>query len=194
MLAGLVLLLACGAAHAAINFVAASTNIANASSISLSSPTGTSTGDLMLAVVASRGGASVTAPLGWSTALSPQTVDAGVLTVAMFYRVRAAGDAASFSFSLSSSELVAGTLLAFSGVDSAAPVLSALGTVAGASTSSPSATGFSTTVANAMLVAVFAQSNGNNSMTPPTGIPTIARASSGTPATGSSSFAGPSPS
>ncbi len=31
-------------------------------------------------------------------------------------------------------------------------------------------------------------------MTPPTGIPTIARASSGTPATGSSSFAGPSPS
>ena len=170
MLAGLALLVACGAAHAAIAFVAASTNTANASSISLSSPAGTSTGDLLLAVVASRGGTSVSAPSGWSAALTPQTVDAGVLTVAVFYRVRAASDAASFSFSLSSSERVAGTMLAFSGVDSTAPVLNALGTVAGASTSSPSATGFSTTVANAMLVAVFAQSQGSNTMTPPTGM------------------------
>ena len=170
MLAGLALLVACGAAHAAIDFVAASTSTANASSISLTSPAGTSTGDLMLAVVASRGGTSVSAPLGWSAALTPQTVDAGVLTVATFYRVRAASDGASFSFSLSSSGRVAGTMLSFSGVDSAAPVLNALGTVAGASTSSPSATGFSTTVANAMLVAVFAQSQGSNTMTPPTGM------------------------
>ena len=159
-----------GTVHAAISFVAATTVIADAGSISLTSPATASAGDLMLAVISSRGGSTITPPTGWSAALSPQAQDGATLTVAVFYRVRAAGDGASFSFSLSSSNRVAASMLAFSGVDSAAPIAAALGTVAGASTSSITANGVTTPAANSMLVGVFAQSNGNHSMTPPSGM------------------------
>lgn len=154
-------------ARAAIDFVAATSNDNNGTSLSLAVPPGALANDLLVATIVSRGSGSVSAS-GWTQA--SVAIDGSTVRMTVLYRVRQAGDAASVTFSLSSGNRLAGTLAAFRDVDTASPIAAALASVAGGATSTITATGTNVPVNNAVVVASFAQANGNAALTLGTGL------------------------
>ncbi|MFD2091828.1 hypothetical protein [Blastococcus deserti] len=121
-------------------------------SLTLVTPTGTSSGDVLVAQVANRYGAygGLTAPAGWT--LLGRTTSGSAVTSAMFWRVATAAEPTSATFGLvgSSGVQMVGGIAAYRGVSTSDPV-NAFGTAigAGATASTPSVT---TTRAGTMLV------------------------------------------
>src|SRR5690349_15810347 len=93
-------LLAPGAAHAAIAFRAAGTaeTGAGATTLTLSAPAGVASGDVMIATV-NTVGALPTAPSGWNT-ITTTTNPGWVGNVVTYYKVAGASEPASYSWGL----------------------------------------------------------------------------------------------
>jgi MSHA biogenesis protein MshQ len=154
-------------ARAAIDFVAATSNDNNGTSLTLAVPPGALANDVLVATIVSRGNGSVSAS-GWTQATV--ATDGSTARMTVLYRVRQAGDPASVTVSLSNGNRLAGTLAAFRDVDTASPIAAAQASVAGGATSTITATGTNVPVNNAVIVASFAQANGNVTLTPGTGL------------------------
>ena len=100
-----------GIAFRAVSF---GSNNASTTSINLARPTGTLTGDVMLALLDVRGTSTVTAPAGW-TLIRTDTYTAS-LRMHAYWRVATGSDPTSWTWTFSGSRLAAGAIHAYSGV------------------------------------------------------------------------------
>ncbi|MEO6597803.1 MAG: Ig-like domain-containing protein, partial [Planctomycetota bacterium] len=92
-------------------------------SLAISTPAGTTAGDVMIASIAVRPNtAAITVPGGWTLVRRVDTSSGNGNSLAVYLRVAAAGDAASHTWVFSSSTGSAGGIATFRGVDTASPV------------------------------------------------------------------------
>ena len=144
----------------------------SASAITMDRPPGTLAGDVLIAVVDARlpGSASITAPSGWYL-LRRKGIEGGTSTAlsqALYYRVAGLLEPSSYTWYFQRKTGAAGAVLAYGGVDVAAPIADHAGQVQSNSTSivAPSVT---TTEPEAGLLAFFGTGEANR-ITPPSGM------------------------
>ncbi len=138
------------------------------SSLTIARPIAVVEGHVMLAQVATRLGSwmVITAPAGWQ--LVERRDNGTSLAQAIYYKVAGAAEPASYTWSFNFSDRAAGGIAAYSGVDASDPILvSGSATGSGTSIVAPSIT---TTVDGARLVGFYANANGNNTFTAPSGM------------------------
>lgn len=91
-------------------------------SLSISNPAGTVQGDVLLARIVNRNnvGAVVTPPSGWTLIRSDQS--ASQIKAWVFYKVAGSSEPSSYAFGIDLASYIAGSIVAFSGVDNANPI------------------------------------------------------------------------
>jgi hypothetical protein len=154
VLIALILALTAGRADGAISLRAASSanNTTGSTTLAITKPIGVVQGDVMVASITAAGTGTVTAPSGW-TAIK-NTTQGTVLRQAVYYKVATASEAASYSWSLTTSRSAAGGIIAYSGVNQTVPIdASATGTAASGNAVAPSIT---TSAANDLVIAAAA--------------------------------------
>jgi YD repeat-containing protein len=156
------------ASSIALRAATSASNGAGATSLTLTKPTGTVEGDVMVAQVAVAGGSgtSTATPSGW-TKIDGKNNSTSVRSVA-YYRVATATEPASWSFGFGSSQDAAGGIAAYSGVK-AASVVNAFASGTASSTTAHPAPSVSTTEAGTMVVAMFGLKQGIT-LSPPEGM------------------------
>ena len=115
-------------------------------------PSGTVSGDVLLASVALRSTTAITAPAGWTLVrVDPR---ATIFRQAVYVHVAGGAEPASYTWTFASARPAVGTIAAYSGVDSANPIVahSGIDSAGSASITAPSLT---TTVPNTRLVGFF---------------------------------------
>ncbi len=155
---------------AAITFVGATGVVSSTNtSLSFSAPAGTAAGDLMLVQLSVRGGTAttLTAPSGWT--LLRRDNNGSILAQAVYYKFATATEPASTTWGISPNNRAVGAIIAYRGVDTAAPINASGGQI-NAFSLSVTAPSVTTTVANARLVGFFGTTNGNTSFTSPSGM------------------------
>jgi hypothetical protein len=116
------------AAPAAPTLRAASTsqNSASAAALTLAKPQGVASGDVLVAAVAARlgSGSAVSQPSGWRLIRRDDCSGPSqtVLAQAIYYKVATASEPSSYTFTFQASTGSAGSVLVYSGVDTANPV------------------------------------------------------------------------
>jgi len=169
-LIALAALIAAPAALAQITFVSESAPLPSSSAVNTVTaplPGGVVANDVMLALVAYRGGNTInvaSVPAGWTAVTS--TNDGALLGMRLYQKVAGGSEPASYAWTLSGSDRAAVAILAFRGVDTSSPILTFGTRINGASTSltAPSIT---PGVANSMLAAFWGAINGNLTFSAP---------------------------
>ncbi len=150
-------------AHATPTVRAAITPVfANSASVTISSPTSTVVGDLLIAQIAVSSGATITTPVGWT--LLVNTANGSSLRQAIYWRLAAVAGANSFSWVLSASGRNGGAMLAISAgtFDSSMPIDN--GAIASSgSSASPNTAALSVLTADSLVLAAFGSNRGNQS-------------------------------
>src|SRR5262245_26055167 len=106
-------------------FVSASSSAssANATTLTLNRPVGAGAGHVLVATVAVRVPTAVTAPPGWTSVLQTTCSSSSThITQAVFVRAASVAEPVTYAFSTATATGAAGTVAAYSGVDSAQPV------------------------------------------------------------------------
>lgn len=138
----------------------ASATMSGSGTLSVSKPTGTATGDLMLAFI--MGGTTAQgASTGWNTTVPSFTFSGSSAHGSLLSRVAQAGDGASFSFTTLPS------FCSISIVTIRGGLLGSSSTATGSS-STASTPSITTTAANSLVLAFFGFSAGGTTCTPPT--------------------------
>jgi RHS repeat-associated protein len=124
-------------------------------SITVTKPSGTVAGDVMVAGIVANGGSGVTitAPAGWVLQRTENQLTS--TATAVFTKVAGASEPASYAFTLSASKLVVGSISTYTGVDTANPVDGAGGANSGTSSTAISAPSVTTTTSNTRVIAVW---------------------------------------
>ena len=166
ILAGLLLLVAAQPALAAIAYESHTTAVLGTdnSSLTINVPSGTVTGDLLLAAIATDSAETVATPAGWTL------VDRGnntEVTLAVFYRFAPATVPASYTFSwgTGNNEQATGAMFRFTGVNATTP-LDTAATYAGAASATPTAPTITTVTNGARIVRIFAADDDDLNGTP----------------------------
>lgn len=148
-------------ANAAIAYRATSTaeNGGGSTQLSLTAPTGTTAGDIMIAMVTTRYGASgfTTAPNGWTLIAEPYELS-GTISADMYYAAYSTVGAGPYVFTFPSAK-AAGVVVSYSGVDQANPIDANTGAY-NASSSTITAQSITTAQPNDMLVGMYATATG----------------------------------
>ncbi len=129
-------------------------------------PSGTVSGDVLLASVALRSTTAITAPAGWTLVrVDPR---ATVFRQAVYVHVAGGAEPASYTWTFASARPAVGTIAAYSGVDGANPIVahSGIDSAGSASITAPSLT---TTVPDTRLVGFFGIV-GTTTIGPPAGM------------------------
>jgi hypothetical protein len=156
-----------GGGGGAIEFRSASSGRnANATTLLIDKPSGVGEGDVMIAAIVIGGIPNTTPPTGWQ-AVRTDSKGKGLRQIA-YVKVAGASEPESYTWTFSSSHAAVGGILAFTGVDSGAPV-DVSGGRANAKSSSITAPSVTTTVANAMVVGLFGI-KGRGTIAPPAGM------------------------
>jgi hypothetical protein len=92
-----------------------------ATNLVLTLPSSVSSGDIMIAVVALDGRASITAPGGWTLVIDTDHVTAGRIRTAIYYRFHD-GSESNPTFTLGASKKSSGAITAYSGIDTTTPL------------------------------------------------------------------------
>lgn len=164
-----------------------------ATTVVVSKPTSTATDDVMVAVIAVRGGTAVTGVTspGWTQINTLASGTSSGVRSAAFYRVATALESSSYTFTLApaTSQKASGIIVSYSGVDTASPIDASNVQANATATTTMTAPSITTTVANTMLVALYSVAantnlNAGSSMTirssiNATGSPTTGRSTSG---------------
>ena len=87
----------------------------SATSLSLDKPSGVASGDLLLAGIYVTGSPTITPPSGWTLLRSTSKAY-------IYDKLAGSSEASSYTWSLSSAQTIGGSVLAYSGIDSAAPI------------------------------------------------------------------------
>ena len=137
--------------------------------LSISTPTGTATGDVMIAAIGfNNSSATITAPAGWTLVRRTNNSSTTSNSLAAYRRTAVAGEPASHSFAVAGGNFLVGGIQSFSGVDTANPIDVENGqtTPSGTAHDTPNVT---TTTANAMLVTSHTYAS-SNTWTPAAGL------------------------
>jgi MSHA biogenesis protein MshQ len=166
-------MLAGTAAQAQITVVGVSTPKPSSSpvnSVTAHAVAGTAAGDLLIALVAVRGGTGVkiATPAGWTLV---ERIDSGTrVAQAVYVRVVAAAEPASHTWTFSPARRAAVALLAVRGADTANPVAAHSGQATIRRSRSIVAPSIVPGVANTLLVGLYSVNFGNHAWTPPPGM------------------------
>jgi hypothetical protein len=139
---------------------------AEATTLVLPAPPGVAAGDVMVAVVSSRGNPTITPPAGWTQV----RVDTNGFEMrqGVYYKV-AGAEPASYTFTLSQTQAAAGGIAAYSGVNTATPIDVSNGVVSAPKATAINAPSVTTTGAGDRVIGFFGMAN-NTSVTPPQGL------------------------
>jgi hypothetical protein len=149
---------------AEITFRGATSNVSpSTASLQLTTPTGTTAGDALLAGVSVRGKPSIKAPAGWMLVLKTQA--ANTMTQAVYLRIAGGSEPATATWTFSKAVGAAGGMLAYAGVDATAP-LDIVGGQANPASTAITAPSVTTTAAGDVLVGFFGIA-GATTITPP---------------------------
>jgi len=130
--------------------VAAGTNGAGTSTLTISTPAGTSSGDVMIAhVVVRTAGNAITPPAGWKLVLRQDSSSS--ISTASYVHVAGSSEPASYTWSFGTAGQASGGIASYMGVNTTAPV-DASHAQYNASTSNVDNSGVTTTTANDLLV------------------------------------------
>lgn len=170
----IMLLLIVDSAQAAVAFRAAANNgqssTASGGTITVSKPTGTISGDVMLASVAVVTNTStVTAPTGWNLVQNTNQTSGNTSRLYTYYKVAGAAEPASYAWTFTGANV--GTVVgiaSFTGVDTALPIDASASQTTARSTSH-TALSVTPTVAGDMLVTIHSYSSSRN-WAPPGGM------------------------
>ena len=159
-----------GRAEAAPFLRAASSASGSATSVAVSTPAGVAAGDVLVAALTARlaPGGKITAPTGWQLVRRDISTKGASLQQALYTHVAGSAEPASSIWRLSSSAGWSVTVLAYAGIDAAAPVASSSGQVT-ASSSSISAPSVAVPSSGGELVGFFGN-NGATATAPPAGM------------------------
>jgi len=139
-----------------------------ATTLTIPGPPGLAADDVLVAVVSARGNPVITPPAGWT--LARLDVSGFVMRQGIYVRVARANPPASYTWTLSSVQSAAGGISAYSGVDTASPIMTSGGQISSTnSTTSIVAPSITTTADGAMILGFFGVAN-NTSVTPPGGM------------------------
>jgi hypothetical protein len=138
-----------------------------ANTLLLAAPAGVAPGDVMVAAVAVRGTTTITAPAGWTFVRLDNA--ANYVIQAVYVRAATAAEPPSSTWKFSGAVPAAGGIMAYAGVDTAAPVDVHGGRTTAGSVKTITAPSVTTTTAGDEIVALF-DIGGTNSITPPAGM------------------------
>ncbi|OYW84522.1 hypothetical protein B7Z17_03955, partial [Candidatus Saccharibacteria bacterium 32-49-10] len=132
---------------------------AGATTVGIAMPTGVVQNDVMVAAITFQGGTGVTVtpPTGWN--LVQRQDSTTTLGQALYWKLAAAGESGTYTWTLSKSRKASGVIMAYSGVNTASPI-DISGGQANASSATITAPSVTTTVANDMLVGFFGENAG----------------------------------
>lgn len=152
-------------AEAAISYVNRNSASTTTATLSITKPTGTTAGDVLVATVSGAGTAAISAPADW-VALASTASPGATMRTQSFYRVATAAEGASYAFTATAARNMTGGIIALRGVSTALPV-DAVEAASGASGNvlAPSVT---TTAANAWVVTAASAAR-NTTFTPASG-------------------------
>lgn len=170
----LLLLLIVDSAQAAVAFRAAANNrqssTASGGTLTVSKPTGTLSGDVMLAsITVVTNTSTVTAPAGWVLVQSVNQTTGNTSRLYTYYKVAGAAEPASYAWTFTGANVgTVGGIASFTGVDTTSPIdVSTSQTTA--SSTSHTAPSITTTVAGDMLVTIHSFAS-SRTWTPPGGM------------------------
>jgi RHS repeat-associated protein len=109
-----------GAASIGVRATSVGQNIPPATTVVLPTPAGVTADDVMVAAVAVRGVPTVTAPAGWTLIRSDS--NGSSMKLLSYWRVATSSETANYTWSFSSAKAAAGTITAYTGVNTANPV------------------------------------------------------------------------
>ena len=139
---------------------------AKVKALTITTPSGVETGDVMLAAITVRSAAKITVPAGWTPVRA--TVTGSDLRQATYVSVGGATIPASAKFTLSAKSVVAGVVAAYSGVNTTTPVDTS-GAKKNTSSTSITAPSVTSAVPGSVLVGAFGTAI-NATVTPATGM------------------------
>jgi hypothetical protein len=102
-----------------VGFVGSATATSATTSLSVAAPAGGQAGDLLVAAVSSRGAPAITPPSGWT--LVRRDANGTTMVQAVYTRTATGSDASAWTLSSAYGSVV--QVLAYRGVDTAAPVV-----------------------------------------------------------------------
>ncbi|HXO19503.1 MAG TPA: C25 family cysteine peptidase, partial [Thermoanaerobaculia bacterium] len=137
------------------------TKAAGGTTLTINKPAGTVQNDLLVAIVgdATAGGA-ITAPAGWTSI--DQTACGAGCRLAVFYRVAGAAEGANYIFTENAAAVAAGTILRYTGIDTANPI-NASGFANGGSNATVVTPSIEALRENTRVLRLFAASDNNTS-------------------------------
>ncbi len=147
-------------ASAAVAYVSSTIGDNGAGSTSLTiSNASTNSNQLLVAFVSLNGSSTITAPAGW-VEINTQTFGSSTRG-SVFYRVQAlSGEPTSYNFTLSATVKATAVMAAYSGVDLVNPVDAHSNSTTSSGATTMTAQSVTTTVPNAMLVAMYGKAQG----------------------------------
>lgn len=109
--------------------VQSANNGAGSTSLTITKPTNTASGDFLFATIAVDGGSgnTITPPSGWTLEL--RTNDGTALALATYYKLAGASEPADYTWTLSPSAGASGGIYAIIGADTASPINTSIGKV-----------------------------------------------------------------
>lgn len=129
------ILLACAGALTASNLVLASSanaavgyrsatcgQASGTSSITLNKPTGTVSGDVLVAHIGTSNGPALTTPSGWTQIPNLAGIINADQRLVSYYKVAGGSEPASYTFTTGATDGIAGGIAAYTGVDTTAPI------------------------------------------------------------------------
>jgi hypothetical protein len=160
-------------AQSAINYLGqstANTGQSTATSLTIPKPAGAAVGEVLVAVIGGFSPSStvIPAPAGWTVI---NNTPYGSINLPTFYHVVQAGDPASWTWTTTGSQSLNGTLLRYSGVDTANPLDVAAAATDSTATAAPIAPSVTTVTAGARVIRAYAANPGGV----PTATPATAR-------------------
>ena len=162
-----------------IRFVGASSAAKSGTTkVAIGRPAGVAAGDVLIAAMTVRGTQTITAPAGWQR-IRRDADPGGTLAQSLYYRVATSGEPASYTWTLSGTSSMAGTITAYRGVD-ASHVVDASSGQANASATSFVAPSTVTSSSNVRVLAVFGTTV-DQQLSPPSQTVERADVSAGTP-------------
>ncbi|MDQ1499654.1 MAG: hypothetical protein QOI86_2994 [Actinomycetota bacterium] len=135
-----------------------------ANTLLLPAPPNVRDGDVMVAAVAVRGTTTIAPPAGWTFVRIDNA--ANYVTQAVYVRTATIGDASSYTWKFSGAVPAAGGIMAYTGVDTTAPVDAHGGRTTVGSVKSITAPSVTTTAAGDVIIGLFGI-GGTNFITPP---------------------------
>ncbi len=147
--------------------VSSGNNGAGTTSLTLNTPAGVATGDVMVAHVVVRAtSTTITPPSGWVLIRRDNTTSS--IGVALYYKIASAPEPAGQTFTFSSAEQASGGIAAYSGVNNSSPIDASSGQY-NPSTGTITAPSVTTTFSNDQLL-FFAADTTATTVTPPAGM------------------------